>query len=223
MEGKPERMSDAVRSGPLSLPLKLVGPGQLGQVDAGEHADRPGDDEDAHHEDERAQDLVAQAATGRGERRPQHAPLPVRPGPREDADEQPRGGRHDQHQRQVGQDAPGADETRRRRVVGARPTATSSGAADRRADAAGAADDEARHQVDGDRDDGEHQRQLGQRGHGEAGAVGQGAVELGEDGGGDRREGQVDGVGDRAGTPRRSWRWRWSRRAPGRGRARWRR
>ena len=59
----------------------LLGLGELGQVDAGQHADGAGDDEDAQHEDQGAQDLVAQAAAGGRELGPQDAPLPVRPGP----------------------------------------------------------------------------------------------------------------------------------------------
>ena len=57
---------------------------------------------------------------------------------------------------------------------------------------AGPGDDGPRRQVHGDRDHGQHQGQLGQGGHGEAGAVGLRAVELGQNGGGDGAEGLVD-------------------------------
>ena len=53
-------------------------------------------------------------------------------------------------------------------------------------------DDPAGRQVDGDGDDRQDEGQLGQGGDGEAGAVGQGPVELGEDGRGDGAEGLVD-------------------------------
>ena len=107
------------QTAPLSLPAAPVRTGELGQVDAGQHADGPGDDEDAEHEDQGAQDLVAQAAPRRGQRGPQHAPLPVRPGPGEHADEEPGRRGHDEDERHVGQHPPVMVETRRRRRGGA--------------------------------------------------------------------------------------------------------
>ena len=59
-----------------------------------------------------------------------------------------------------------------------------------------AGDDEPRHQVDPHRDHRQDECQLGQGGHGEAGAVGERAVELGEDRGRHRGERLVDVDGD---------------------------
>ncbi len=63
--------------------------GELGEVDAGQHADGATDDQDPGGDVERAEDGLLQAAAGAGGVGGQHAPLPVRHGFDDDAARQP--------------------------------------------------------------------------------------------------------------------------------------
>jgi hypothetical protein len=79
-----------------------TGFGQLRQVDAGQHADAPGDDQHAHHKDQGPDDGVLQSPRGALGRRGEDVPLPVRHGPGHHADEDPQRGADHQEQGQVG-------------------------------------------------------------------------------------------------------------------------
>src|ERR1700728_2939061 len=73
-------------------------------MDPGQHPDGAGEDQDARHQEQGAEDLVAQPPAGRGERRPQHVPAPVAQRVEQDAEQNPDRGGDDEDQGAVGED-----------------------------------------------------------------------------------------------------------------------